>query len=58
MLLNEVSEGEAVHPIEDMYEVISEARFPYEETEDQMAAIESVIDDMGSGQANGSIGMW
>ena len=42
-------QGEAITPIEDMYDDFR-ARFPYEETEDQMAAIEAVIDDMGSGK--------
>lgn len=44
-----LKEGDVVRPIEDMYDDFR-ARFPYEETEDQMSAIESVIDDMGSGK--------
>ncbi|MEM6602885.1 MAG: transcription-repair coupling factor, partial [Pseudomonadota bacterium] len=41
--------GEVIHPIEDLYNDFR-ARFPFEETEDQMAAIEAVIADMGSGR--------
>ncbi len=36
-------------PPEGIYEEFS-ARFPYEETEDQLAAIEAVVDDLGSGR--------
>ena len=42
-------QGEIIHPIEDLYEDFR-ARFPYEETDDQMSAIESVIEDLGSGK--------
>ena len=40
--------GRVLEPPEGAWEAFS-ARFPYEETEDQLAAIEAVLDDMASG---------
>jgi transcription-repair coupling factor (superfamily II helicase) len=40
--------AERIIPPEGLYSEFS-ARFPYEETEDQMRAIDSVFDDLGSG---------
>ncbi len=41
--------GEAVHADPGLYEEFA-ARFPYEETEDQLSAIEDVIADLASGR--------
>ena len=42
-------EGERLQPELGLYDEFA-ARFPYEETEDQLVAIEAVIDDMASGR--------
>ena len=42
-------EGEMLQPELGLYDEFA-ARFPYEETEDQLFAIEAVIDDMASGR--------
>ena len=34
------------------------ARFPYQETEDQMAAIEDVVEDIRVGAPHGPFGLW
>jgi transcription-repair coupling factor (superfamily II helicase) len=44
-----LKEGVPMAPQEGLYDEFC-ARFPYEETEDQLAAIEAVIADMGSGK--------
>ncbi len=41
--------GDVLQPPEGLFEEFC-ARFPFEETEDQLRAIESVIDDLGSGR--------
>jgi len=45
----ETREAEAVQPPEGLYDEFC-ARFPYEETEDQLSAIEDVIADLASGR--------
>lgn len=44
-----LKQGEKIIPIDDLYQDFC-ARFPYEETDDQLSAIEAVIEDMGSGR--------
>ena len=43
-------------PPEGLYDEFC-ARFPYEETDDQLAAIEAVLDDLALGPANGPAGL-
>jgi transcription-repair coupling factor (superfamily II helicase) len=45
----EAREAEAVAPPEGLYDEFC-ARFPYEETEDQLSAIEDVVGDLASGR--------
>ncbi|MEO0327922.1 MAG: transcription-repair coupling factor [Pseudomonadota bacterium] len=45
----ELKTAERLLPPEGLYDEFS-ARFPYDETEDQLRAIESVFDDLGSGR--------
>ncbi len=44
-----VRQGEVLTPPEGLYDEFA-ARFPYEETEDQAAAIDAVFEDLGSGR--------
>jgi transcription-repair coupling factor (superfamily II helicase) len=45
----ELRQADVLSPPDGLYDEFS-ARFPYDETEDQMSAIEAVIDDLGKGR--------
>ena len=47
--LRQLKEAPALHPTEGAFDEFV-ARFPYEETEDQQASIDAVIEDLGAGR--------